>query len=77
MFRHYPNQMQSFVRHLFAALPRRHFARQELKATSASNNSNDDEVVFPQELGASFFAKNIGKLNTKIFRNIFFNRILL
>lgn len=63
MFRRYPNQMQNFVRQLLAALPKRRFAMQELRANSASNKSNDDEVVLPQELGPSFFAKNLGKLN--------------
>ncbi|XP_023296619.2 transcription termination factor 5, mitochondrial [Lucilia cuprina] len=56
MFRQQPNQLQYFVRQMLANVPR-YYAT---KTTKNKTANKDDEVVFTPELGASFFAKNIG-----------------
>lgn len=67
MLRQYPNQLQLFARHIVASIPRFYGTKktnQNHQPKTNSKDSKDDEVVVTQELGASFFARNIGKLLT-------------
>lgn len=61
MLRQQPYKLQNFVRQIVATISR-NYAGNKNTPTTAPTYNKDDEVILPQELGASFFAKNIGNL---------------